>query len=86
MAQAIAALPRAAAIYCRISRDDEGEAMGVDRQEQDCRRLAKARRWKVAEHVYIDNDVSAYSGKPRRAYERMLSAVEEGALDAIVTW
>ena len=36
--------------------------------------------------MFCDNDASAYGRKPRRAYERMLAAVESGSIDAIVTW
>ena len=77
--------PRAAAIYCRISDDRTGEQAGVKRQEADCRKLAKARGWRVAE-VYIDNDVSAYSGKVRPEYTRMLADIAAGSVDAVVTW
>lgn len=36
--------------------------------------------------MFCDNDASAYGLKPRRAYERMLAAVETRSIDAIVTW
>jgi DNA invertase Pin-like site-specific DNA recombinase len=45
--------------------------LGVQRQVADCRKLASERGWVVAEE-YVDNDVSAYSGKARSAYRRML--------------
>ncbi len=75
----------AAAIYCRISDDREGEALGVRRQEEDCRALAERRRWPIS-NVYIDNDRSAYSGKPRPEYERLLHDIRTGAVDAVVVW
>lgn len=75
--------PGAAAIYARISRDSRGQALGVQRQEQLCRDLADRKNWTVAE-VYTDNDTSAYSGKPRPAYERMLTDIEAGARDAVL--
>lgn len=74
-----------AAIYVRISSDVTGEGLGVARQEADCRALIEARGWAVAE-VYRDNDTSAYSGKIRPEYERMLSDVEAGNVRAIVAW
>ena len=66
---------RAAAIYCRISRDAEQEGLGVARQEEDCRALAGKSGFTVAE-VYTDNDISAStkSRKARPAYDRMLEA------------
>lgn len=59
-------------VYIRISRDTEGTHLGADRQEQDCRALAERLGLRVAE-VYDDNDVSAYSGKVRKGYRRMLA-------------
>jgi site-specific DNA recombinase len=80
-----AAGPRAAAIYCRISDDRAGQALGVQRQEQDGRALAERRGWPVA-GVYIDNDRSAYSGKPREEYERLLTDIETGAIDGVIAY
>jgi site-specific DNA recombinase len=74
----------AAAIYVRISEDRAGDALGVTRQEELCRKLAAEKGWAVAE-VYADNDASAYSGRPRPAYERMLKDVEAGLRDAVLT-
>src|SRR5262249_47107225 len=76
---------RAAAIYCRISQDSEGRALGVKRQEADCRALAERKGWPVGE-VYIDNDLGAYSGKPRPAYRAMLEALKAAAVDAVIVW
>lgn len=58
-------------IYTRISRDTEGAGLGVERQEKDCRELADQLGLRVIA-VYRDNDVSAYSGKVRKGYRRML--------------
>lgn len=74
-----------AGLYVRISRDIAGQGLGVARQEEDCRAHAKALGWEVAE-VYIDNDVSATSGKARPAYERLLAALDSGDVGAIVAW
>ncbi len=73
------------AIYARISSDVLGEGLGVARQEADCRALAEGRGWHVA-NTYVDNDVSAYSGKRRPEYERMLSDVESGHVAGIIAW
>jgi site-specific DNA recombinase len=76
-----------AGIYCRISRDGEGEQLGVKRQQKDCLEIAKKRGWSVVEQ-YIDNDVSAAktSKKVRREYLRLLADIEGGKLDAVVLW
>jgi site-specific DNA recombinase len=78
--------PRRAAIYCRISDDRNKDELGVTRQEQVCRRLARARGWQVVEPPFVDDDKSAFSGKHRDAYERMCEAIKAGEVDAIVTW
>lgn len=72
-------------IYCRISKDRIGAGLGVDRQEQECRELAAKLGLTVA-YVYTDNDMSAYSGKPRKQYLRMLADIEAGRVAAVLTW
>jgi len=74
-----------AAIYCRISQDRTGAGLGVARQETDCRAVCDRRGWDVVE-VYTDNDVSAYSGKPRPGWTRLLGDVQSGLIDAVVGW
>ena len=79
------ATPRAAAVYARISSDVTGEGLGVKRQLEDCRKLAKDRGWVVAEE-YVDNDISAFTGKARPAYERMLSDIQDGHRDGVIVY
>lgn len=74
-----------AAIYCRISRDRVGAGLGVQRQEEDCRALVQRHGWTVTS-VYSDNDLSAYSGKPRPGYRQMLADLDAGAVDVVVAW
>lgn len=74
-----------AALYCRISQDHAGQSLGVTRQQEDCAELAGQLGWDVAE-VYIDNDLSATSGKPRPAYRRMLADLDAGTIEAVVAW
>lgn len=80
-------MSRRAVVYARISRDKKvgGEGLGVARQLADCRELAEKLGWiVVAEHT--DNDLSAYSGKPRPGYRAVLAAVASGAADAVIAW
>lgn len=76
-------------IYTRISadkrKDTADEGLGVARQEKECRALAKRLGLRVA-HVYVDNDVSAYSDKTRPQFEDMLDALKRGQYDAMVAW
>ena len=74
-----------AGIYTRISWDPAGQRAGVERQRVDCEAVCAGRGWEIA-HYFEDNDRSAYSGKRRPAYQRLLTAVEERRLDAVVTW
>ncbi|MFJ9006603.1 recombinase family protein [Streptomyces canus] len=76
---------RRAAIYCRISQDRGGAGLGVARQEEDCRALCDRVGWDVVA-VHTDNDVSAYSGAPRPAWQELLAAVSRGEVDAIAVW
>lgn len=71
--------PARTAIYARISSDIEGSGAGVKRQVQDCHELATRLGWPVAGE-YIDNDLSAYSGKRRPEYERMLADLADGLM------
>jgi len=75
----------AAAIYARISSDPDGTRLGVGRQIADCQALAARLGWPVAE-VYEDNDKSAWSGKNRPEYRRMLEDLKHGTRDAVLVW
>lgn len=77
--------PRAAAIYARISSDADGSRAGVGRQIEDCRRLAESLGWGVAGE-YVDNDVSAYTGQRRPEYQRMLTDLADGLVDAVLVY
>lgn len=76
---------RAAGIYVRISRDRDGERLGVQRQREDCESLAERLGWQV-HRVYIDNDVSAYSGRRRPEYEALLADLKSKTIDAVICW
>jgi DNA invertase Pin-like site-specific DNA recombinase len=74
-----------AGAYARISSDREGDGLGVARQLQDCEELAASKGWTVAER-YVDDDVSAYSGKARPQYARLLEDLRSGAINAVVVY
>src|SRR5438094_659504 len=79
------AKPQAAAIYARISEDRAGEMLGIKRQLEDCEKQAALKGWPVADR-YCDDDVSAYSGKRRPEYRRMLADIAAGRIDAVLVW
>lgn len=74
-----------ASIYCRISKDREGAGLGVATQEADCRALA-AELGATVLAVHTDNDLSAYSGKPRPGYLDLLARIVSGQTDVVLTW
>ena len=74
-----------AAIYLRISQDRTGEQAGIDRQRADCEKLATARGWTIT-GIYADNDVSAFSRKPRPEFERLVADIGAKEIDAVVCW
>ena len=77
--------PTRAAIYLRISLDAAGDGLAIDRQRQDCERIAAARGWEVVE-TYSDS-MSAYNRrKVRPAYDRMVADFHAGRFAAIVCW
>lgn len=75
---------RSCGIYARISSDD-GSALGVARQVDDCTREAERRGWPIVA-VFTDNDVSATKTKRRPEYERLLAAIESRTIDALVVY
>lgn len=77
-----------AAIYTRISLDSEGEALGVARQEQDCRDLAKSQGLDVVA-AFTDNDTGASTRsrkKSRPQYTDMLSRARAGEFEVVVAY
>ena len=74
-----------AAIYCRISEDRTGAGLGIERQREDCERLAERLGAGVVA-TYTDNDVSAYSGRTRAGYVALLDAIRAGDVDIVLSW
>jgi site-specific DNA recombinase len=77
--------PRRAAIYARISKDKTGAGLGVERQTADCVALAQ-RLGLVVIFVFSDNDISAYSGKRRPGYLKLLDVIRRGEIDVVIAW
>ena len=74
-----------AGVYSRISRDDLGDGLGVERQLEDCAALCERRGWTMV-GSYVDNDISAFSGRARPEYERLVSDIQTGMVGAVVAW
>lgn len=75
-----------AAIYCRISDDKMEDQAGVDRQEQDMRKLCERKGWEIV-GVYVDNSKSAWKrNRKRPQWDAMLNSVRAGEIDAIAVY
>jgi DNA invertase Pin-like site-specific DNA recombinase len=88
-------------LYLRISRlktsddpegkatatgDPEGTTTATERQKADCERYAANKGWEVVD-VFTDEDISAFQPKAKRPeFERMVLAVRERQVDAILCW
>lgn len=78
--------PKNAGIYCRLSFAPDKSLEKVERQEADCRKLAKQLGWTVRE-VYPDNSRSAWRrDRKRPGWDRMLADIEAGQLDGILVY
>lgn len=71
------------AAYLRISQDQTGMAAGVQRQEEDLKEWCASRGDTVLQW-YVDNDVSATTGKRRPAFEQLLADLRPGS--RVVVW
>jgi site-specific DNA recombinase len=75
-----------AAIYARLSRNrTPDERDSTRRQVESCKKLAKAKGLRV-EHVLIDDDISAYSGKVRPGYQQLLGLIETDQIQCVIAW
>ena len=62
------------------------DGLAIDRQREDCEKLAQFRGWEIVE-TYVDQSISASDKtKKRPAYLRMVADYEAGLLDAIVCY
>ncbi|MDQ1743893.1 MAG: site-specific recombinase [Pseudonocardiales bacterium] len=72
-------------VYARVSLDQTGEGLAVERQDEACRQLARARGWTVSETI-VDNSVSAFGKAPRKGFTRLVGMIERGEVDVVVAW
>lgn len=83
------AMPKAVAIYCRLSYAPDGSLEKVERQESDGRELADRLKWPVC-CVFSDNSKSAWQRTRKRPdWDKMLKTLEPDAPhqhDGIITY
>ena len=74
-----------AAIYCRLSKDDEqtGESVSIETQKMLLTDYCVERGWLIHD-TYVDD---GYSGLnyDRPAFQRMLSDIDEGKVNLVIT-
>lgn len=77
-----------AAAYLRISKDDEGEALGTKRQYEAVKALCAAKGWELdPAWVIEENNRSAWDeSKPRPGFQRLLRGMETGAVTAVAVY
>lgn len=72
--------------YSRISLDDDGDALGVQRQMDDITALVERKGHTLAKH-YIDNNISAFKARVIRPdFEQLLVDLGSGLIDGIAVW
>ncbi|HUO69293.1 MAG TPA: recombinase family protein [Solirubrobacteraceae bacterium] len=74
-----------AGIYARISSDRDGDGLAVGRQLVDCEAKAAENGWAVADR-YVDSDISAYSGKDRPEYRRLIADIDAGLVNGVIVY
>ncbi|WP_044511217.1 recombinase family protein [Mycobacterium simiae] len=74
-----------AGCYCRISSDPKDKRAGVDRQREDTAALCEMKGWTLVGY-YIDNNRSASSGGDRPEWDRLLTDIKAGKIDAIAAF
>lgn len=68
-------------LYLRLSQDPRALEAGIDRQRHDCRKWCDERGATIRRE-WVDNDISATTGRRRPSFEAMLTANPPG----ILTW
>jgi DNA invertase Pin-like site-specific DNA recombinase len=72
-----------AVIYARISKDEDLERLGVQRQQADMRREAERRHARVAA-VIEDNDLSGSGKVERPGFDRLVEMIEGHQVDIVL--
>jgi site-specific DNA recombinase len=78
-------MARKAVAYLRMSKDDLGTGLGIERQRDSVRSLAKAKGWRIDQEI-VENDVSASNKKVRPGFERLLECMRSGEVEAVLAY
>lgn len=72
-------------IYVRLSQDRAALGLGVERQLEDARALAKRRGWVVVAEL-VDNDMTGKGTVVRPGFESLVAMIEAGEIQVVVAW
>lgn len=74
-----------AAIYCRLSKDDEnhGESTSISTQRAMLTRYAEEHNWRIV-GCYVDDGISGTTFE-RSGFQQMLNDIEEGKINLVLT-
>lgn len=74
-----------AAIYCRLSRDDEthGDSSSIQTQKTMLTKYVADNGWRIVDY-YVDDGISGTTFE-RRDFQRMLDDIEEGKVNMVLT-
>lgn len=73
-------------MYCRQSLDKDGDALGVTRQSEDGRELAKRRGWTIDVELPPENDTSAKGTVKRPIFDQLIQAINTGTVGIVIAW
>ena len=74
-----------AAIYLRVSTEDQAKGHSLESQERECREYAEKRGWEVTE-VYDDTRSGSLRIEARPGAMRLLADAKAGNVQAVVVW
>lgn len=73
------------AIYLRISKDPKMTGAAIERQREDCLNIIEFKGWTLFGE-YVDQSISAFSGKERPKFDQMLDDFRNNKFDIIIAW
>jgi len=76
-----------ALLYARVSHDPTGKGRSVESQLDECRTWAEQEGWQVISEVRdVDRSASRHAKRKREGWAEVVTAVEKGDIDILVTW
>ena len=77
---------RRAAVYLRISLDQTGEGLAIDRQREQCEQILSQRGWTLALPPFEDSLSASDARKNRPGYDALVKAYDARQFDALVCY